>query len=206
MKFYQLIEKADITQTEAAKILKVSNMAISKRMLNPKSEAKVSELQKIEHAIGKPLYNGAPKYDQVQIKYIDIPGIPQEVIKSPRIKERLQFDLELIENEWIKDPQNLRIVKCGSHMMDGGDYPIRINNILIVDLSCTDIRKRGVYLYTTHNNKHAFIHGLWRKSEDVIESYYFNPSYATNDRSVQEMEDIGFKVYGRIVKNLSLTI
>lgn len=206
MKFQELIEKAGITQAEAAKILNVSNMAISKRMLNPKSEAKVSELQKIEQVLGKPLYNGAPKYDQVQIKYIDIPGVPDEIIKSPRIKERLQFDLEITENEWLRDSQNLRIVKCGSHMMDGGDYPIRINNILIVDISSVDIRKRGVYLYTTHNNERAFIHGLWRKSENIVESYYFNPNYTTTERSVQELDNIGFKVYGRIIKNLSLTI
>lgn len=193
---------------EIARLLNYNNSKITNRA-NRNSNYSEKEMQILSDALGIDILNNVKiceNYDQVAIPYIEIPGIDENLIKSPRIKERLQFDLEIIENEWLCRPENLRIIKCGSHMMDGGDYPIRMNNILLVDITATDIRKRGVYLYTTHDNKHAFIHGLWRATEETVQSYYFNPSYTPNVRPIQELKEINFKVYGRIVKNLSLTI
>lgn len=208
MKFHELVEKAGITQAEAARILKVSNMAISKRMLNPKSEAKVSEMRKIEKACGVTLYEGAPKYDQVQIKYIEIPGIAENVIKSPYIKERLQFDRELVENAWERIPENLRIVKMRGDKMETTEYPLRNNDILMVDISQTDVANSGIYLYTTKigGQLEVFINNINKRPTGDLRMSYINPKYNEIVYTPEQLEKIDFKVWARVVKNLSLTI
>lgn len=208
MKFQELIEKASITQTEAARILKVSNMAISKRMLNPNSEAKVSEMEKIEQATGKSLYNGAPKYDQVQIKYIQIPGIPDKIIKSPFVKERLQFDREIVENAWNRIPENQRIIKMRGDKMETGLYPLRNNDILMVDISQTNVADSGIYLYSTEVNGELeiFINNVTKRPDGALIMSYFNPKYQEIIYTPQELNNMNFKVIARVVKNLSLTI
>lgn len=208
MKFHELIEKAGITQTEAAKILKVSNMAISKRITNSKSEAKVSEMQKIEKAVGKSLYPGAPKYDQVQIKYIQIPNIPDDTIKSPFVRERLQFDREIVENAWNRVPENQRIIKMRGDKMETGLYPLRNNDILIVDISQTNVAASGIYLYSTEINGELdiFINNVYKRPDGSLKMSYFNPKYDDIIYSPEELKNMKFNVIARVVKNISLTI
>lgn len=208
MKFKELIEKANITQAEAARILNVSNMAISKRILNPKSEAKVSEMQKIEQSIGKSLYHGAPKYDQVQIKYIQIPGISDAIIKSSFVKERLQFDREIVENAWNRVPENQRIIKMRGDKMETGLYPLRNNDILVIDISQNNVADSGIYLYSTEVNgeKEVFINNVNKRPDGCLRMSYFNPKYEEIIYSPEELVNMNFKVIARVVKNLSLTI
>lgn len=213
MNFAELVNASGLNQTEVAAILDISPVSVSKRVNNPNSEVKVSEIEKIENATGKQLYTNPnvsanKEYDQVSIKYLDIPGLDQSVLKSPYIKERLQFDNELISNIWRKNSENLRILQMRSDKMHGGGYPLKSGHILIVDISLTNVANSGVYIYTTevNNQVEVFVSNINKHLDGSLRFYYTNTKYKEMTYTQEQLEKVNFKVWGRIVKNLTLTL
>lgn len=213
MTFKEFVAASGLTQTAIADILGVRPGAISNRVNNENSEPSYSEIRRVENATGKQIYFNEnilnnPEYDQVAIKYLKIPGIDEEVLKSPYIKERLQFDRELVENAWRQNPKNLRILQMRSDKMHGGGYPLKGGHILIVDISLTDVANSGIFIYTTEvNNKmEVFVSNINKYPDSSLRFYYTNPKYSEIIYSAEELKKMKFKVWGRIVKNLSLTL
>lgn len=209
----ELIDKTGLTRADLARIWGVSIQAVSKRLHSPKpSEVKVSELLKVEKEINKVLIEEHIKacpvcenaHEQIEIKYYSNPNL-QTNIKTPAITS-VWFDRELVENIWHKDPANLRATIMPGDKMDSGDYPFKKDDILVMDISDTDVTKSGVYAFTTHKDTYFFINGVNRRYDGTYRFYFYNQNYPEKILTEEEVKTADIKIVGRIVKNLSLTI
>lgn len=212
MNFAELVNASGLNQTEVATILNVSPVSVSKRVNNPNSEVKENEIRKLENATGKQLYfnenvSANREYDQVSIKYLRIPGVDDSILKSPLVKERVQFDREIVENGWRRVPEHQRIVKMRGDKMDAGDYPLRDGDILMIDISERNVANSGMYLYTTDlaHYREVFISNINIRPDGSYRFSYFNSKYEDIIYSPAQIKEMKFTVWGRVVKNLLLT-
>lgn len=210
---FEILKKeknGDLTQVEFAKGMGSNPVSCNQRIKN-KSELKVSEAIKLFDTFNYDFINhsviNSKKNDnigKVEIKYYQNPNLVTD-IKTPLITS-IWFDRELVENVWKKDPKNLRIITMLGDKMDTGDYPLKNDDILIIDLSETDVTKSGIYAFTTYNEKYIFINGINRKYDGSYRFFFHNKSYPEKSILPEEIERVDMKIVGRIVKNLSLTI
>lgn len=204
----QALQIAGINQVEAANILNVTPMAISKRV-NKNSELKVSELIKLQEATGRNLlemssYDVSKRRERVEIKYLTINPAWDDKLKNPLVTS-VWLDRELITNIWRKNPEDLRIVKMIGDRMSGGEYPLNNDDILIVDISEKEIINSGTYIFTTKGNENVFINTVEKKIDGGVRFTFFNKYYPDKVYTLEQLQDLDFKIIGRVIKNLSLT-
>lgn len=207
LNFKEFVIKTGLTQAEIARVLNTSPVSISRRVKNINSEPTFSEIKKVEAALEKNIFTTCDcsnRTDKVEIKYYKNSNLKTD-IKTSAITS-VWFDRELVENIWQMIPENLRITTMLGDKMDSGSYPMRKNDILIMDISDTDITKAGVYAFTTHNDTYMFINGVNRRFDGTWRFYFYNKNYPEKILTDAEVEKAGIKIIGRIVKNLSLTI
>ena len=209
MKLEEAINKAGITNTEAAKILDKSPSTITNR-IRTGSELTVAELILIENASGKSLYRDLrdtikfnSEYDLVTIPYLEIDGFDTSEFKIPMIQERVQFDREIIEHYWNRIPENLRWFPMLGNTMNAGEYPLNNNDVLIIDITSINNLKSGIYVYTTVGG--IFINGITKLKNGDIQFIFWNKNYPDEVYTPEEIKAMNFKLVGRMVKNLSLT-
>ena len=151
--------------------------------------------------------------DNLAGKYIKIPywdGCPEcsEKIRNPFITECIE-DLQVIIHQWKRNPEDLKVIAMPGDEMDGGAYPLRNQDILIIDTSQTDISNSGVYFITTQNCTIVSVRRLLERMDGDILSTVDNPLYAEKLENIwtkKELEEMDFKVIGRIIKNKSIII
>lgn len=211
MNFAELVKISGLTQSEVATILNISAVSVSKRVKNKNSEVKENEIRKLENATGKRIYFNENvslnrEYDQVAIKYLQIPGVNDSVLKSPLVKERVQFDREIVD-AWRKVPEAQRIVKMRGDKMDSGDYPLRDGDILIIDTSERDVANSGMYIYTTDlpTGREVFISNVNIRPDGNYRLSYFNDKYEDVIYTLEQIKEMNFTIWGRVIKDLSLT-
>lgn len=211
MNFKEFVNLSELSQAEMARVLDVSPVSISRRFNNPNSEPTYNEIKKIETATGKQIYYNEniaanKEYDQVSIKYLRIPGIEDEILKSPLVKERVQFDKEIVD-AWRRIPDHQRIVKMRGDKMNAGDYPLRDGDILVIDISERNVANSGMYLYTTDlsTGREVFISNVNVRPDGTCRLSYLNEKYNDIIYTPEELKAMNFTVWGRIVKNLLLT-
>ena len=88
--------------------------------------------------------------------------------------------------------------------MDGGTYPLKNGDILIIDKSQTDISISGVYFYTTSNNEEVFVNNFRKQFDGTIVLGVTNPKYEDLLVTAEQLEAAGVNIIGRIIKNLFL--
>ena len=146
-------------------------------------------------------------------RFVNIPYWHDEKCENDKIKDRLVtsivLDLELVVHKLNCDPENLRIIAMPGEEMDGGTYPLKNGDILLIDTSQTDYSNSGVYFVTTQNNKMVFVRRLLELMYGSISSSVDNPIYAPQVNKTltqKQLTEIDFKIVGRVIKNLSLKI
>lgn len=157
----------------------------------------------VEHYNPKVEYS-ATLTDKVELKYYENPNLKVDV-KNPLITS-MWFDRELVENIWKKHPQNLRIIKMLGDKMDYGAYPLRNDDILIIDITETDPFIAGTYVFTTNNNQYIFINRVSRSMDGSYKFTFLNPTYPEKVLTQSEAEELDLRIVAKVVKNLSLTI
>lgn len=204
-----------ISQTEIAQILGTTSVAINKRITRS-SELKVSEAIKLVNHYGYNLFNdfiqndnllpNSPqnRQDSVEIVYYENPTL-DKTIKNPLITS-LWLDRELVRDIWKKDETNLRTIKMPGDVMNGGERPIKNRDMLIIDLSSTDILSSGIYAYTTNDDNFIFINGIKQKVDGSVKFYYWNKTYSEAVYKLDDLKKINFKVIGRVIKNMTALI
>lgn len=201
----------NISQAEVANILGISALALNKRIMRH-SELKMSEVLKLINHYGYNLFddyiqNGQDKTnsiktpDAVEILYYENPSL-NATIKNPLITS-IWLDRELVHNVWKKDEKDLKILKMPGDAMNGGEAPIRNQDMLIVDISCKDILSSGIYAYTTNNDNFIFINGIKQTVDGSVIFYFFNKTYGETVYNQEELKNVNFKVLGRMIKNMS---
>lgn len=211
----QLHTKKIISQTEIAKVLGISAVALNKRIIR-KSELKVSEAAKLISHYGCNILADYKDEDDnvsvfsgynenaIEISYYENPLV-KNTIKNP-LMISLWLDRELVRNVWKKDEKTLRLAKMPGDGMNGGVLPIRNNDLLIIDTKDNDILSSGIYAYTTNEDNLIFINGIKQKMDGSVKFYYFNQNYNETIYNKEDLENVDFKIIGRIIKNMSVLI
>ena len=214
--YLQKATNVKITQTLIGKALKTGRSNISLRIKH-NSELSKQELKQIEDYFNVSIIDefninseSALKTEKkifereyVEIKYWE--GLPDD-LKIPDLTSKWE-DIEIIENSWGKNFKDLRIIPMLGNRMDGYWYPMRNSDILIIDLSATDLSKSGVYFFTTLKGKHFFIRELELQIDGSVDIHWFeNKKSGSVIYTKKELENYDFKVIGRIVKNVSFIL
>lgn len=200
----------DISQADMAVALEVTPGAISKRV-NSESELKVSELLILQnyfkkdlfgmYALSNPQVNSCVP-DAVEIVYYDNPKLTN-IIKTPEVTS-IWLDRELVHNKWHKNERDLRTLSMPGDNMNGGDDPIFNGDMLIIDISSTDVRRSGIYAFTTQGETNLFVNILRQRVDGNIEFSHWNSQYSSSIRTVEELKELDFKIIGRMIKSMEL--
>ncbi len=176
------------------------------------SELRVSEAIKLFETFNYDFINHSVihsqknyNHDRVEIPYYENSNLRVD-IKNPLITS-LWFDRELVENVWNKDPKNLRIIKMLGDKMDSGDYPLRNDDILIIDITETNPPLAVFYVFTTNHDRNIFINNVNIKYDGSYRFTFFNSAkYPERTLTPEEIKKLNLKIVGKVIKNQSLTI
>lgn len=201
-----------VTQTEVARVLGMSSVALNKRLTRG-SEFKPSELVTLSNHYNCNLFdmyiqNGNLKtkglFDNsnyVEIKYYNNTK-NSSAVKSKQIAN-LYLDSNLVHNIWNKDERNLCTLKMPGDSMDGGETPIKNNDMLIVDKLSRDISSSGIYAYTTNDENFIFVNGIMLNVDGSVRVLFYNKKYPEITYTQAELDKVNFKIIGRVIKNIS---
>ena len=129
-------------------------------------------------------------------------GLPcEDKIKNPLVTS-MWFDREVINGGWQKDEQHLNIIAMPGDKMDGGDIPFKNGDILIIDRTQTDISISGIYFYTTNNDEDVFVNNFRKRFDGTVVLGYTNSKYEDSIVTIDQLEAAGYKVIGRVIKNI----
>lgn len=205
----QNLTNAKISQEEFGKALGTGRANISKRIKN-KSVLTLEERQKLESYFNVILLEGGvknlalmPLNDRIEIGYWS--ELPEELKKSKI--QSVWFDREIIENDWEMEAKDLCIIPMIGDKMSRYWYPIFSGNILIVDTSQDYIMGNGVYFATSRNNTRFWIREMQVLINDDIQIKGYAPSGDTvKVFSKQQLDEVGFKIIGKVIKNVSFRL
>ncbi len=207
-------EKRSVTQVEIAQIIGTSNVSLNRRVNRKSSEWTSSELIKLVNHYGIYIIqddlqnvnidNRNKKSEDFEIPYYTNPNLKTK-LTVPDVTTVWQ-DRQMIENRWKRKPENLRVITMLGDKMDHGSYPLRIDDILLMDISDTDVTKSGIYAFTTHNDQYMFINGINRRYDNTYRFFFLNPNYPDKILTNEDVKKADIKIIGRIFKNMSLTI
>ncbi len=213
----QNFTKHRITYEEIASVLGITRSAVGNR-IQRKQPLKEFEEQKLDdYFLAKaseiltqnstsPIQSMIKEFqtfDRVEINYWR--GLPDD-LKNPRIAS-VWFDKEIIENAWGMRAEHLCIVPMIGDKMAHYWYPIRPNDILIVDTSQNYIMGNGVYFATSRNNSRFWIREMQVLINNDVEFKGFSPSGETTKIfTPQDLENVDFKLIGKVIKNVSFRL
>lgn len=197
----------EINQAELGRVL-----GVSRANINYKKQADVllsdEDVKKIETYYKVPLTSkdnllSFPVGDRIEINYWE--GLP-EALKNPKVVS-CWFDKEIVENAWGMSAEHLCIVPMVGDKMSRYWYPIRSSDILIVDMSQDYIMGNGVYFATSRNNTRFWIREMQVLFNNDVEFKGFSPSGDTTKIiSSGQLQEAGFKIIGKVIKNVSFRL
>lgn len=191
----------EVSRTEMAEALEISRQYannIKDRTLSEDQIAKIEKALKINLC---PISSNSASSDKIEIHYWG-KGLPcEEKLKNPYINS-MWFDREVINNGWQKDENNLNIIAMPGDKMDGGDIPFKNGDILLIDKTQTDISISGIYFYTTNNNEDIFVNNFRKRFDGTIVLGFTNSKYEDSIVTIDQLEAAGYKVIGRVIKNI----
>lgn len=118
----------------------------------------------------------------------------------------LNFDREMVEDIWGREPENLRIVAMTGDKMDGGSYPFKNRDILLIDMSANSVEKTGAFLFTTRGGEGIYICNLDQKLNGDVVFSHNNPLFEETRYTKEQLRELDFKVIGRVFKNESYNL
>lgn len=204
--------KREVSKNDIANALGVTRQYIWKIKDDPLSQ---EQLLKIATVLGvkfeldeKTIENREISNRCEYIPYWDGCPVCAERIKDNQITSLL-LDSELIINKLNCEPSALKIIAMPGEEMNGGVYPIRNGDILLIDTSKTDLTESGVFFITTQNCTKVLVRRLLETMTGDVFSSCDNPMYkeiVDKMWSREELEEMDFKVIGKVIKNMSYTI
>lgn len=193
---------ADALDVKRQYIAKIKDKELTEEQfekIEKKFEIKIPREFSISHS------SDSTVHEMIKIHYWDGLSGNCDKIKNPLITS-LWFDREIVYDEWKKDAENLCIIAMPGEEMDGGEYPIRNGNVLLVDESLKDISNSGIYFYTTQNNQRVFVNRIKERFDGTVLFSFANSIYEDRIITREQLKQADFKVVGRVIKNLSLVL
>lgn len=189
---------------DIAEILNLKEGTLKQR-INRNSKFKSLEFKILQdYYLNKINNNSSTVNDKVEIPYYVNDKLTTN-LKNPAITS-LWFDRELVENIWHTNPESLRIIVMPGDKMNAGAYPLRKNDVLIMDMSDKDVTNSGIFAFTTHGDSYMYVNGVNRKYDNTYRFYFYNQNYPEKVLTEAEVIKADIKIVGRIIKNLTLTI
>lgn len=144
-----------------------------------------------------------PPDDIIKIPYWS--GLPDE-LKIPDFT-CVTAERNVIKNHWYLNPDSLCIVPMFGNKMANYWYKINDSDILIIDTSHNKIVGNGVYFATSQNNTRFWIREMQNLINNDVEFKAFSPSgNTTRVMTKQQLEEVDFKVIGKVIKNVSFRL
>ena len=141
--------------------------------------------------------------DRIEINYWE--QLPEDLKKSKVVS--VWFDREIVENDWGMSAEHLCIIPMIGDKMARYWYPIMNGNILIVDTSQDYIMGNGVYFATSRYNTRFWIREMQVLINNNIEVKGYAPSgNTTKVFTHKQLEDVDFKLIGKVIKNVSFRL
>lgn len=204
----QNLIKAEINQAELGRVL-----GVSRANINYKKQANVllsdEDVKKIETYYNISLTDEtqnkiiAEKNDIVKIPYWS--GLPDELKISDFTC--VTAERNVIKNHWGLNPESLCIVPMVGDSLTNYWYPIRNGDILIVDTKVENIMGNGVYFGTSRNNSRLWIREMRIDINLNVEFRSYSPSGEEKKvYTLKELEEVDFKLIGKVIKNVSFRL
>lgn len=208
--FLQFVKNDTVGFADIARVRGVERQAIAK---SKQREISQEEIIEICEAFGvKPPTNvDNISFDsndfgmstKIKIPYWEGCEENPSLLKSPLITTVKLEDMEIVQNKWNKNPENLRIIAMPSDKMNGnnGDNipPFNLGDILLIDISQNDINSSGIYAFTTNNG--VFINRISKRFDNSVVFSFSNPLEQDVVISLEDLEKLEFKVIGRVFLN-----
>ena len=141
--------------------------------------------------------------DKIELHYWT--NLPEQY-KNRQI-DSVWVDKKIIERVWKLNSDTLCIVPMIGNSMSNYLYPIKNNDILIVDTKQNDISNSGIYFATTQNNTKLWFQEIQLLLNENIEfRTYLSNKEVIQTYSRQQLIDFDFKLIGRVIKNLSINL
>lgn len=163
----------------------------------------VSKLAKDKIKIDIPNVNTFSQAQKFEIKYCE--ELPDEY-KTPSVTSKWE-DIEIIENLWGRKKEDLRIIPMLGSSLEGYWYPIKNRDLLLIDTSITDLTKSGIFLFSTRNNTNLFIRELILQLDGSVLLRAYEPNGNREAKyTAEQLEELDFRVIGRVFKNINFTL
>ena len=199
----KVLKGENITYSEFAKALGIKTASISKRLAR-NTYINEKEMQLLEDYFKIDASCSFDKDRFIKLHYYKNENL-KHIIENPLISE-IYMDREVVKNMWNVNVDNLRLIAMPGDKMEGSpSYQLHIRNrdVLLMDISATDINLSGIYAYETLGGTKIQISNVSTMTDGNVRFYYTNKVYSDEIRTQNRLNDLGFKVIGRIIKNLS---
>ena len=199
----KVLKGENITYSEFAKALGIKPASISKR-LSRNSYINEKEMKLLEDYFNLDASCSFDKDRFIKLHYYKNDNLTH-IIENPLISE-IYMDGEVVKNMWRVNPENLRLIAMPGDKMEGSpshQLHIRNRDVLLMDTSVTDINFSGIYAYETLGGTKIQISNVSTMTDGNVRFYYTNKVYSDEIRTQKRLQDLDFKVVGRIIKNLS---
>lgn len=151
---------------------------------------------------GKMYLSNSQNADAVEIKYYYDEKLAN-LIKIPEITS-IWLDRELVHHVWNKNENDLRCLAMPGDSMNGGNVPLLDGDILIIDTTSTDIRRSGVYAYTTNDDKFLGVNKIILKPDMQVRFDFWNENRQSLVYSPENFKNLKLKVLGKAIRSLSI--
>jgi len=188
-------------------------VALGTSRANISNRAKRGSLLKLEEV------NKIEKYFNVNLPVEKLTKeLTSDIIKIPywsELPEELKnpdftcvtAERKAIENHWYSKPENLCIITMVGDALTKYWYPINNGDILIVDISHTEIRGNGVYFATSRENSRFWIREMQALINNDVEIKAYAPSGNTSKVFTrEELKEVDFRIIGKVIKNVSFRL
>lgn len=141
--------------------------------------------------------------DIIKIPYIE--WLPEEM-KNPKYPDVVARSHSI--DDWGQI-ESLRIVAMNGNSLENYWYKIQNKDVLLIDTSETKVNAdgRGVYFATSQNNTKFWIREMTEQLDGSIEfRAYPQNEIITKVYTKQQLNDVGFRVIGKVIKNVSLKL
>lgn len=195
--------KIDVSDSDICKILGMDKGQFSRKK-KAGTDLKFKNINQIEQYFNIKLTKVENFVDdKAEIPYWS--ELPAE-FKNPKIRS-VWFDKEIIENAWYMSVDSLVVVPMIGDYLRNFWYRINDRDLLIIDTKQTDISESGVFFATSRNGQKFWV----REMEEFVNGDVEFRRYLETEKEIkkytcEELKAVGFKVIGRVVKNVSFKL
>ena len=192
----------EVARIELAEALNITRQYANNIKDKPLSQEQIAMIEKALNVDLSPAVSTkSGSSEKIELLYWG-KGLPcEDKLKNPLVTS-MWLDREVINGGWQKDEHNLNIVAMPGDKMDGGDIPFKNGDILIIDRTQTDISISGIYFYTTNNDEDVFVNNFRKRFDGTVVLGYTNSKYEDSIVTIDQLEAAGYKVIGRVIKNV----